>query len=551
MTVLRSGSASDVGRVRSNNQDLALETSNLFAVADGMGGHVGGEVAAQLAVQSLRQAFDRHPSAQGLVDAIGAANQAVWTEGQEQADLRGMGTTLTVAALVQGSGGRDVLALANVGDSRAYVFADGQLSQVTSDHSLAEERVRQGAMTEQEAAVHPHRHILTRALGVGPGVDVDLWELDLKTGDRLLLCSDGLTNEVSDVEIAALLEERSDPSDAARVLVDLANQHGGNDNITVVVVDVLVGEEGDGSSRPSGPAAATALAAGAGAAAATADEAGAGADPGGVARCVAGGRSGYGLERGEGRSRDGAGLLISRSDDGVTSVVPAVGSATANGMRSGDRTRGMSTAVAAPPTTTGIVVAPGAPPPPRRPDPKSKRENRRRRRRRQPRAITFRVVLFVLLFAGSRRRRLLLRPLVRHGCLLRHRGPQPAGHLSGSCRRRVVVQTPRRRADRCHDVADTRHRRLDRQGPGDRAQPLCRSRLRQQPAPGGDLSAAALQRIGTVCREPGPERPHHGPPGDHHYAADDSYLRYDDHGPSQWTMRQQDVHDQGACMTTA
>lgn len=410
MTVLRSGSASDVGRVRSNNQDLALETSNLFAVADGMGGHVGGEVASRLAVQSLRQAFDRQPSAQGLVDAIGAANQAVWTEGQEQADLRGMGTTLTVAALVQGAEGRDVLALANVGDSRAYVFADGQLSQVTSDHSLAEERVRQGAMTEQEAAVHPHRHILTRALGVGPGVDVDLWELDLKTGDRLLLCSDGLTNEVSDVEIADLLGQRSDPSDAARVLVDLANQHGGNDNITVVVVDVLVGEEGDGSPRPSRPAAATALAAGAGAATVAADEAVAGADPPGPPAATPAGDphtgSGAGAagpatapdDRAGGPGSSGS--PFPRNDEGVTSVVPAVGSATANGMRSGDRTRATSTAVAAPPSTTGIVVAPGAPPPPRRPDAKAKRESRRRRRRRQPRAITLRVVLFVLLFAG-------------------------------------------------------------------------------------------------------------------------------------------------------
>ena len=125
MTVLRSGSATDVGRVRTVNQDLPLERPNLYAVADGMGGHVGGEVAARVAVETLEQAFERAPTAAGLREAISEANAAVWHESQVNADLRGMGTTLTAAALVGGAGGRDVLALANVGDSRAYVFSDG------------------------------------------------------------------------------------------------------------------------------------------------------------------------------------------------------------------------------------------------------------------------------------------------------------------------------------------------------------------------------------------------------------------------------------------
>ena len=185
MTVLRSGSASDVGRVRNVNQDLPLERPNLYAVADGMGGHVGGEVAARVAVETLEQAFERAPTVEGLLQAFSEANAAVWQESQANADLRGMGTTLTAVALVSGPEGRDVLALANVGDSRAYLFSGGDITQVTDDHSLAEERMRQGEMTEEEAAVHPQRHILTRALGVSSQVDADMWELELRSGDRV------------------------------------------------------------------------------------------------------------------------------------------------------------------------------------------------------------------------------------------------------------------------------------------------------------------------------------------------------------------------------
>ena len=220
MTVLRSGSASDVGRVRTVNQDLALERPNLYAVADGMGGHVGGEVAARVAVETLDQAFGRTPTVAGLLEAFSEANTAVWFESQSNSDLRGMGTTLTAMALVGGADGRDVLALANVGDSRAYVFSDGELGQVTDDHSLAEERMRHGEMTEEEAAVHPQRHILTRALGVSSEVETDLWELELRVGDRVLLCSDGLSNEVGTDEMAEILAAAADPREAAERLVD-------------------------------------------------------------------------------------------------------------------------------------------------------------------------------------------------------------------------------------------------------------------------------------------------------------------------------------------
>jgi serine/threonine protein phosphatase PrpC len=262
VTVLRSGSATDVGRVRSANQDLRLEMPNLFAVADGMGGHAGGEVAAQIAVDSLRNAFSRAPTTDGLQAAFSEANQAIWQQSEVQTDLRGMGTTLTAVALVVGNDGRDVLALANVGDSRAYVYSGGRVTQVTADHSLAEEKVRQGELTEAEAAVHPHRHILTRALGVSSDVRADLWELHVRSGDRILLCSDGLTNEVGISTLGEVLGAIADPSEAARVLVSSANDHGGSDNITVVVVDVLVGESGGTGGtviRPLGPLGGTAM----------------------------------------------------------------------------------------------------------------------------------------------------------------------------------------------------------------------------------------------------------------------------------------------------
>ena len=268
MTVLRSGSASDVGRVRTVNQDLPLERSNLYAVADGMGGHVGGEVAARVAVETLDQAFEKAPTVAGLREAFSEANAAVWHESQANADLRGMGTTLTAMALVGGAGGRDVLALANVGDSRAYVFSGGHLVQVTDDHSLAEERMRHGEMTEAEAAVHPQRHILTRALGVSSEVEADMWELELHTGDRVLLCSDGLSNEVGIDEMAEILRTVDDPEQAAERLVEAANEHGGADNITVVVVDVQVGEEGQGTVAKVTPLGLGAAAAAVGAAAA-------------------------------------------------------------------------------------------------------------------------------------------------------------------------------------------------------------------------------------------------------------------------------------------
>jgi len=243
VTVLRSGSASDVGRVRTINEDRALESLTLFAVADGMGGHAGGEVAAALAVQVLQAGFNRTPTTDGLVAAVKEANQVVWEAGVEDQALRGMGTTVVAAALVA-MGEGDRLVLVNVGDSRAYRFHAGTLAQLSLDHSVAEELVARGELSEAEAAVHPKRHILTRALGVAPTVEVDVWDVVPVEGDRFLLCSDGLTNEVPTDLITSVLATIADPKAAARKLVNLANESGGNDNITAVVLDVLVGEPG-------------------------------------------------------------------------------------------------------------------------------------------------------------------------------------------------------------------------------------------------------------------------------------------------------------------
>jgi serine/threonine protein phosphatase PrpC len=243
VTELRAGAATDVGLVRANNQDQLLLASPVFAVADGMGGHAAGEVASLTAVEALRNAFQSRPidSPEALAEGARAANRAVWDAAQGDADLQGMGTTLTALALVPGADGAESLAVVNVGDSRTYLFHDGDLEQVTLDHSYVAELVAEGRIDAAEAEVHPQRHVLTRALGVAPAVDVDLMVLRPEPGDRYILCSDGLSREVTDNEVAAIVGRLADPGDAARELVATAKLHGGADNITVVVVDIVEG----------------------------------------------------------------------------------------------------------------------------------------------------------------------------------------------------------------------------------------------------------------------------------------------------------------------
>jgi serine/threonine protein phosphatase PrpC len=227
------GERTDVGRGRPENEDSHLvdPEDGLYAVADGMGGHRAGEVASATAIDALKTAY---LGGQRLDEAVVAANVAVFAKAAEDVALRGMGTTLTAIAL------RDSTALlGHVGDSRAYLMRDGAVAQVTEDHSLVEQLVREGRLSPEEAQNHPQRAIITRALGVDPDVQVDTYRIDLKPGDRLLICSDGLTNMLSDDTIAQTLRRHIDPQQAADTLVDMANQAGGDDNITVILVDAL------------------------------------------------------------------------------------------------------------------------------------------------------------------------------------------------------------------------------------------------------------------------------------------------------------------------
>ena len=238
MTTFRAGSATDVGRVRSNNQDsLLVREGDLFAVADGMGGHQGGEVASALALETLGQAHD-DPSTSTLVEAVRSANRAVFEKAGTSPDLKGMGTTLTALADVETAEGKR-LGIVNVGDSRLYRARGEHIEQLTEDHSLVASLVRQGRITAEEAESHPQRNILTRALGIDEAVAVDSWEVEPIPGDRFLICSDGLFNEVDEGRMIATLRRFDDPADAARELVRLANEGGGRDNITAVVVEVV------------------------------------------------------------------------------------------------------------------------------------------------------------------------------------------------------------------------------------------------------------------------------------------------------------------------
>lgn len=227
------GQRTDVGRGRPENEDSLLVDAahGLYAVADGMGGHRAGEVASATAIETLQAAY---LGGRPIDRAIEEANSAVFARAAGDAELRGMGTTLTAIAV---DGGTAVLG--HVGDSRAYLLRDGAVTQVTDDHSLVEQLVREGRLSPEEAHNHPQRAIITRALGVDAAVQVDTYRVDLRPGDRFLICSDGLTNMLSDDTIGATLRRHAHPQQAADTLVDMANQAGGDDNITVVILDAL------------------------------------------------------------------------------------------------------------------------------------------------------------------------------------------------------------------------------------------------------------------------------------------------------------------------
>lgn len=249
MTQFRCGAATDTGRIRNANEDSFLVVDGLFAVADGMGGHQAGDVASGLAVQVLNDEFHQ-AGTDVLVRAVEDANRAIVARSLEDPSLSGMGTTIVAMALVDADG-RDAIGVVNVGDSRLYLLSEGALTQITEDHSLVATMVRQGRLTEAEAATHPQRNILTRALGIDGSVLVDSWEVLPVVGDRYLLCSDGLFNEVDDARIAATLRRLDDPDEACRELIRLANEGGGRDNITCVIVDVVDDSGRDTTVDPS------------------------------------------------------------------------------------------------------------------------------------------------------------------------------------------------------------------------------------------------------------------------------------------------------------
>jgi PPM family protein phosphatase len=241
------------GKVRQNNEDALLvgegEDETLFVVADGIGGFEAGEVASSLAVDVLKDLQPDEP----FKAAIGEANRRIVAAGRGDEKLSGMGTTV-VAIRFGGKQGEPVAEVAHVGDSRAYLMRGGDMNPITEDHSLVAELVRSGDLTRDQAAEHPQKNLITRALGTDEEVDVDTAILPIEAGDRILLCSDGLSDMVSETGISEILADSpDDPERAARVLLSAALDAGGNDNITIVVVDVreLPTREADERERRS------------------------------------------------------------------------------------------------------------------------------------------------------------------------------------------------------------------------------------------------------------------------------------------------------------
>jgi protein phosphatase len=224
----------DTGRQRRDNEDNAYARAPVFVVADGMGGAQAGEVASKIAIEAFEQALPEAGSPEErLAMRVQEANRQIYQRSHAERSSAGMGTTLTAAYLDESS-----VAIAHVGDSRAYLFRDGELQRLTRDHSLVDELVRHGKLTEAQAAEHPQRSIITRALGPEPEVEVDTWTYPVRAGDVLLLCSDGLTSMISEARVSEILASRAALDAAADTLIHEANEAGGRDNITVVLFRV-------------------------------------------------------------------------------------------------------------------------------------------------------------------------------------------------------------------------------------------------------------------------------------------------------------------------
>ena len=237
----------DVGQRRKINQDCVYASvgpvgnlPNLFIVADGMGGHKAGDFASRFAVNAVRESIGASQETNPIKlirDAIELANRGILRESDEHEEMRGMGTTIVVTTIID-----RYAYTANVGDSRLYLLGDS-LKQITKDHSLVEEMVRLGEITEAEARNHPDKNIITRAVGATPNVDIDFFDYKVEPGGMILMCSDGLSNMVEDEDIRRILRRTIPIEDKARVLVETANENGGKDNIAVILVEPDSDEE--------------------------------------------------------------------------------------------------------------------------------------------------------------------------------------------------------------------------------------------------------------------------------------------------------------------
>ena len=248
--MLKSYSETNIGRKRQLNQDYVFSSGkpignmpNLFIVADGMGGHKAGDYASRYTVETIEReikaSFEKNPSII-IQKAIRTANKEIRQRASEDPNLYGMGTTVVVATVI----GR-YLQVANVGDSRLYIANGQEIRQITRDHSLVEEMVRLGGIKREEARLHPDKNIITRAIGAKDDVDIDFFTVELRPSDRILMCSDGLTNMVEDHDILKVLNEHQDDKtlvETARALIDTTNQNGGKDNIAVVLIKPFADE---------------------------------------------------------------------------------------------------------------------------------------------------------------------------------------------------------------------------------------------------------------------------------------------------------------------
>ena len=251
---MRTGRASaltDTGRRRPQNEDTFVCDPPLFAVADGVGGAQAGEIASRLAAAALEE---RRPDAQGekvLAELLREANDRIYRHSLDNPAAAGMGTVVTALLVDEVAG---TVAIGHVGDSRAYRVRDGELEQLTPDHSLVGELVRAGRLSTEEAEQHPHRSVITRAVGTEPSVEIDTFTLETVPGDLYLICSDGLTDLVRDEQITELIAAADNmPDAAAEALVGAANRAGGIDNITVVLFEILEGDPSPGEPDPGEP----------------------------------------------------------------------------------------------------------------------------------------------------------------------------------------------------------------------------------------------------------------------------------------------------------